>query len=125
MTPEGRVKDMVKDYLRRRNVKATHPGIIHAHWPVQRGMGTPTLDCNVTINGYAMSVETKAPGETPTPRQWLTIQAKRRAKEIVLVVDGSFTTMRDLEHCVDLLLSNSHFAAQLVSDNNLGEFKNG
>lgn len=81
MTPEGKVKKRVKEILKAAGA--------YQHWPVQNGMGSPTLDCNGTYKGFGFSIETKAPGEKPTPRQLQTIEAKRAAKEYVLVVDGT------------------------------------
>jgi hypothetical protein len=91
MTPEGKVKKRVKEILKAAGA--------YQHWPVQNGMGSPTLDCNGTYKGFGFSIETKAPGEKPTPRQLQTIEAKRAAKEYVLVVDGT-----DDYRCIDVML---------------------
>jgi hypothetical protein len=61
MTPEGRVKQAVKQVLIRHRV--------YYHMPVQNGMGAPTLDFNGCHKGLYFSIETKAPGGSATPRQ--------------------------------------------------------
>ena len=71
MTPEGKVKKMIKDRLR------AYGEDVYSHWPVLNGMGSPELDCNLIVNGYAVSIEAKAPGERMTTRQRLTAKAKR------------------------------------------------
>jgi hypothetical protein len=84
MTPEGKVKALVKAALK-----------LHDAWsfmPVQNGMGTPSLDflCAARFRGMAVmfAVETKAPGKKPTPRQELTIAAMQAVGIKVFVIDG-------------------------------------
>ena len=72
MTPEGKVKDRLKKLLKGYDR-------LYSHWPVMNGMGAPELDCNIIYNGYAVSIECKAPGESFTPRQKLTAAAKQAA----------------------------------------------
>lgn len=84
MTPEGKVKKMVKDRLKQ------FGDDIYQHWPVLNGMGAPELDCNLIVNGRSVSIECKAPGERMTPRQRLTTVAKRRAGGLVFEVDSEF-----------------------------------
>ena len=62
-TPEGKVKDLVKKLLKAHGA--------YAHWPVQAGYGSPTLDCNGSHHGMRFDIETKAPGKHLTPRQEL------------------------------------------------------
>lgn len=81
MTPEGRVKALVKRAL------ATLPRRYH-HMPVMNGMGAPALDFWVCVNGYFIGIETKAPGKDATPRQETTMDAVRLAGGRVYVVDG-------------------------------------
>lgn len=85
MTPEGKVKAQVKKLLRELNA--------YWHCPVQNGMGSPALDfMHVQIPGYpVIAIETKAPGEHPTPRQEKTIADIRRAGGTVFVIDGDLT----------------------------------
>lgn len=80
MTPEGRIKHLVKKVLN------GIPGAYH-HWPVQNGMGNPTLDCIACVRGFYVAIETKAPGKKPTPRQELTIEQIRAGGGLVFVVD--------------------------------------
>lgn len=82
MTPEGIVKAKVKAVL------ATYKPKLYALWPVQNGMGSPTLDCLGVMSGFAFAIETKAPGKKPTERQEITIQQMRCAGARVFVIDG-------------------------------------
>ena len=61
MTPEGRVKAKIKDYLR--SIGA------YFFMPVQTGYGASTLDILCCINGWFVGIEVKRPGEVPTRRQ--------------------------------------------------------
>jgi hypothetical protein len=89
MTPEGRVKSMVKKVLARFGEE------LDAFWPVQNGMGSPALDCIVCCRGHHIEIETKAPGKLPTPRQLITIAKKEKAGARVFVIDGE-------QGCVEL-----------------------
>lgn len=89
MTPEGKVKAAVKKVL------AKYGEELYAFWPVQNGMGSPTLDCIVCYRGKYIAIETKAPGKLPTPRQLITISKMEKAGAKVFVIDGS-------ESCVGL-----------------------
>lgn len=82
MTPEGRVKALVKRVL------ADYGDELDGAWPVQDGMGTPALDCVICYRGHHIEVETKAPGKKPTPRQLNTIAKKEKAGAAVFVIDG-------------------------------------
>lgn len=82
-TPEGLVKTHVKALL------AKYKPALYAHWPVQNGMGSPTLDCVGAINGHAFAIETKAPGKKPTARQAVTIADMQDAGIAVFVIDDS------------------------------------
>jgi hypothetical protein len=82
MTPEGRVKAMVKKYL------ATL-SYLYQHWPVQNGMGAPTLDCIGSHMGRYFAIETKAPGKKMTPRQETTARSIRASGGQVFVIDGA------------------------------------
>jgi hypothetical protein len=81
MTPEGRVKAMVKREL----VKLAR---IYSFMPVQNGMGAPGLDFFLCVNGFFVAVETKAPGKVLTPRQEVTVESITQAGGHVFVVDG-------------------------------------
>jgi hypothetical protein len=89
-TPEGKVKVRVKRIL------AKHRPQLYAHWPVQTGFGAPTLDCVGAIFGRAFSIETKAPGKKPTPRQITTMQEMKAAGYKIFLIDGEkypYTTL--------------------------------
>lgn len=65
-TPEGRVKNRVKQILRFFGPK------LYAHWPVQTGYGAACLDCHACYLGFYFAIETKAPGKKLTKRQEIT-----------------------------------------------------
>ncbi len=65
-TPEGKVKREVKKLF----AICKQAGIpLDVMMPVQGGYGKPGLDFHCIVNGRALVVETKAPGEWLTPRQ--------------------------------------------------------
>ena len=75
-TPEGKIKDQVKAFLKERGA-----------WffmPVPTGYGTPTLDFIGCYKGRFFAIETKAPGKKPTARQGATIAALRQAHAIAI-----------------------------------------
>lgn len=82
MTPEGKVKEKVKEILKE---------YVNVYWhmPVQNGMGSPSLDFIICANGLYLAIETKAPGGKPTPRQGNTMKAIRKAGGTVMLIDGS------------------------------------
>ena len=82
-TPEGKVKDFVKKILKR--YKDDGQGV-YAHWPVQNGYGAACLDCHGCYNGLYFTIETKAPGKKPTPRQELTMEDVSEADGVVFVI---------------------------------------
>jgi hypothetical protein len=79
-TPEGKVKDKVKKML-----KAFGPEV-YSHWPVQNGMGSPTLDCVGCAFGVYFAIETKVEGKDLTPRQQTTADQMIAAGAVVFVV---------------------------------------
>lgn len=95
MTPEGRIKHKVKKVL------ASIPGC-YQHWPVQNGMGSPTLDCIACCKGYYIGIETKAPGKRPTPRQELTMAQINAAGGLVFIIDSE-QKVEDLENSLKIL----------------------
>ena len=82
MTPEGKVKALVK-----RRMEVAFPNG-YRFMPVQNGMGAPALDFYYCINGYFVAIETKAPGKKPTPRQETTMSDITKAGGLAFVVDG-------------------------------------
>ena len=85
MTPEGAVKAKVKKLLEAYGC--------YYLMPVQNGMGSPTLDFLGCHNGRFFSIETKAPGKKPTPRQEVTIKKIQLAKGPAFVIDGDLSTL--------------------------------
>lgn len=79
-TPEGTVKDKVKAVLKKHGA--------WWHMAVVNGMGEPTLDFTVCLNGWAIFIEAKAPGKKPTPRQRVTIAEMEAAGAQVFVVSN-------------------------------------
>ena len=82
MTPEGKVKKKVKEYLQ--TIGAWY------YMPVSNGMGRVGCpDILVCYKGLFMAFETKAPGKIKnvTPNQEREINAIRCANGLALVVD--------------------------------------
>lgn len=77
-TPEGKVKNKVKQLLKQYGA--------YWHCPVQNGMGAPSLDFVCCANGRYVAIETKAPGKKPTPRQEQTMHDIQTAKGLCFVV---------------------------------------
>lgn len=57
-------------------------------WPVQIGLGGPTLDCIGCYNGLYFAIETKRPSAKPTKLQWVTIEEILAAGGLVYVIDS-------------------------------------
>lgn len=93
-TPEGKVKQKVKEFLHSRKVQSlTHPieGAVGFYWmPVTGGYGSPFLDFVICYKGIFVSVETKREGGHPTPRQNLTAQFLMRAGAYVTWGDDAY-----------------------------------
>jgi hypothetical protein len=98
-TPEAKVKKMVKDVLAEFSepvqvVSAAGTDMVlevatlKQYWPVPAGFGASDLDCIVCYYGVYITIETKAPGKHPTPRQELTIAQAKGARGLVFVIDG-------------------------------------
>lgn len=87
MTPEGRVKAKVNKALNELG------SMVYRFMPVQNGMGRPSLDYLLCVNGRFVSIETKAPGGKLTPRQVITKSEIEDAGGLVYVVsdDASLT----------------------------------
>jgi hypothetical protein len=81
MTPEGKVKNKLKQLLDK------YEGRIYVNWPVPRGYGSPTLDCWGAIRGVPFAIETKAPGKAPTSRQDGTIEDMMQGGIAVFATD--------------------------------------
>lgn len=80
-TPEGRVKQKVRDIL------DLYPRMYY-YMPVQMGYGQAVLDFIGCYNGLYFSIETKVEGKKPTARQDATIAIMRDAGATVFVITG-------------------------------------
>ena len=79
---EKTVKDRVKKVLKRHNC--------YFFMPVQTGYGAPTLDFLGCHRSRFFSVETKAPGKKPTPRQELIMALINASGGAVFVIGESY-----------------------------------
>lgn len=70
-TPEGILKDKIKSFLKSKGA--------YYNMPVPSGYGTPALDIHGCYRGAFFSIETKAPGKRPTPRQEACMREIREA----------------------------------------------
>lgn len=80
MTPEAKVKLVVKDLLRKAGA--------YQFWPVQSGYGSFTVDCLGSHHGAFFAIETKAPGKKATERQQATLAEITAAGGTCFVIDG-------------------------------------
>lgn len=80
MTPEGRVKKMVKGALDRLGSDCWR------FMPVQSGYGSVALDYLIAVKGRFVAIETKAPGKRLTSLQESTKAAIEAAGGLVFVV---------------------------------------
>ena len=100
-TPEAAVKARIKAIFKARGIPY--------HMPVPGGFGESWLDFISAhpVTSHILHVETKAPGNKPTPRQEGTIRRLRAARHKVFVIDGTdpprpgFDTYADLETWLD------------------------
>lgn len=95
-TPEAKVKSMVRAVLAEftDTVKWTDEWgdtysvpTLYQFWPVPSGFGASGLDCYVCYYSVSITIETKAPGKQPTPRQRLTIASIKAARGLVFVIE--------------------------------------
>lgn len=111
-TPEGRVKQSVKEILRR------FPKL-YSFWPVPSGFGPSGLDCYVCYFGKMLVIETKAPGKRLTPRQCYYKRELINSGARVFVIDGTIhtDTVTDLEaHLCAILEWATHHGDEALSD---------
>jgi hypothetical protein len=97
LTPEGKVKAAV------RKVLDLYKSELDTFWPVPAGYGPSHLDCIICAWGKFVSIETKAPGKKPTPRQKERIASVKRAGGIAVVIDGTHntTTVTELQKLLE------------------------
>jgi hypothetical protein len=83
VTPEGRVKDVVKRFLRERGcatlAEPLHEPKGYYRMHVPNGYGTPALDFEGVYKGRFFAVEAKAFGNTPSAMQNLIMKAHANA----------------------------------------------
>jgi hypothetical protein len=111
---EKDVKHAVKEII-----KGMAPNT-HLFWPVQTGFGVADLDCIVSINGFALRIETKIHPKKPTPRQRITTNDLTAAGVPVLWIDQN--NLDDLAVVIDLLLVGKQGDALEVSAESREEF---
>lgn len=90
MTPEGRVKKMVRSYLDdlKRNLEERgHDLYLSMFVPTGYGKRN-TLDYTICYAGRFVAIETKRPDEDLTPLQKLTVRSIIRAGGEVFVISG-------------------------------------
>lgn len=81
MTPEGKVKENIKKWLKAQGA--------YFFMPVQTGYGAATLDILVCYKGKFIGIEVKAPGKKPTKRQELCMNEIRAAGGYAIWVDSA------------------------------------
>ncbi len=94
-TPEGKVKAIVKSIMAKFGDK------IDGFWPVPSGYGESHLDYVGCACGWFFSIETKAPGKKPTPRQ---LERQRRVELAggkVFIIDGAPDGLAALRHWLE------------------------
>lgn len=95
MTPEGRVKEKVKQLLKKRG--------IYYYMPVSNGMGrVGAPDIIACADGLFLGIETKAPGKrkNTTPNQKRELQWIDDAGGIAIVVDDVQQVIEVLDACL-------------------------
>jgi len=85
-TPESKVKASVNKVL------ASFGDEVDGFWPVPSGYGESHLDWVGSAGGYFISIETKAPGKKPTPRQVERIRRVTKSGGAAFVIDGTDQT---------------------------------
>ena len=114
MTPEGKVKAKVNRAL----YNWDH---VYKFMPVQMGFGAATLDYLISVNGYFLGIETKAPGKKPTDRQLQTMAQIVAAGGTVLVIDGDLKELNafmasSVGAASPLFIAEKIFASFLLRD---------
>lgn len=85
-TPEGKVKKMVREYLESINA--------YYFMPVQTGYGKRGLDFHCCIRGFAVFIETKAPGKKLKVPQQVIVREMCDKGGRVFIVDGEESLKR-------------------------------
>jgi hypothetical protein len=88
-TPEGKVKDEIKAWLKEIGA--------YQFWPVQTGIGADTVDCLACVNGWFVAIEVKPSDRpaVPTKRQARRLGEVNRALGVAVTVN-SLAMLQDL-----------------------------
>lgn len=84
-TPEGKVKNWVKQVIR--GYEAKYATSIYTNWPVPGGYGESMLDLVGCAYGRMFMIEVKRPGKVMTDRQTQCAARVMRAGGIVYEID--------------------------------------
>jgi hypothetical protein len=111
---EADVKKAVKEIIRELAPQS------HIFMPVQTGFGSPDLDLIVSINGFALRIETKVDGKPPTARQIKTIRDLEKAGVPCLLIDQE--NIEDVCKVVNCLLRGHQGPACLCASQNVNDY---
>ena len=105
MTPEGRVKDIVKRFLRERGcatlMQPLHDAVGYYRMHVPSGYGVPSLDFEGVYKGRFFAIETKAKGNVPSAMQNLLMKAHHNALGFSIWGDDADSICRRLGEFFD------------------------
>lgn len=111
-TPEGKLKDAVQTELARRGfwrAGGPEPAVVNGwyYMPASNGYGVVGIpDFVGHRRGIFFSIETKAPGKTPTPNQARRHVEIRAGEGLVLVTDDMDDVLEFLDYIEDLTVEN-------------------
>lgn len=80
MTPEGKVKQKIKDVLKK------YPGAVYWYMPVPSGYGARTVDFIGCAWGWFFAIEAKAPKGSATALQEATLDQIREAWGVTFLI---------------------------------------
>jgi hypothetical protein len=83
-TPEGKIKDEVRKFLKERRVASLSAPVVDAvgyyHMYVPSGYGDPALDFTGCYKGWFFAIETKAGTNIPSAMQKLVMKMQENAR---------------------------------------------
>jgi hypothetical protein len=111
-TPEGKVKAKVREIL------DAFEGIgMYQYWPVPSGFGKTTLDVIGCFRGQFFTIETKARGKKPTPRQMEEINAIETAMGKSFIIAGEDSpVLEELRAWIGKIIISVPYAPNLTPD---------
>lgn len=109
-TPEGKVKAKVN------KIFARYPES-YVFMSVPYGYGKSTIDYLACHYGEFIGIETKAPGEAPTPRQEDIIWEIQTARGMTFVIDGDPLQLLELENYLEQVKQNATRPSQPEAPN--------